>query len=190
MDPAAFAAMIERCAPKAAYIQPLTAIVKQTSAFEPLLITIAQPKPIPIQASDRSEAIGLATESMANGQATRTGLAQLDAKDMREAGLTVTTTFDPCKHIAGLSRLFEARLRAAETTKSNHDQAVASVIASFTAAATAASKPSMKPVISTSISAPPDAETGAIDTSAGPSAAPRWDVYRAGIGESALVYKR
>ena len=190
MDPTAFAAMIERCAPTAAYIQPLTAIVKQTSAFEPLLITIAQPKPVPIQASDRSEAIELATEALSSRQATRTGLAQLDAKDMREAGLTVTTTFDACKHIAGLSKLFEARLRAAERTKSNHDQAIASVIASFTGTPIAASTLPTKPAASATMSPPPVADMGTVDTSAGPSAAPRWDVYRAGIGESALVYKR
>lgn len=189
MDPTAFAAMIERCVPTAAFIRPLTTIVERASAFEPLLITIAQPKPVPIQASDRSEAIELATEAISSGQATRTGLGQLDARDMREAGLTVTTTFDPCKHIAGLSRLFEARLRAAETTKSNHDQAIASVIASFTATAVAASKLPTKPAASTMMSPAPAAAPGTMDTSAGPSAAPRWDVYRAGIGESALVYK-
>ena len=189
MDPTAFAAMIERCVPTAAFVRPLTTIVERASAFEPLLITIAQPKPIPIQASDRSEAIELATEALSSGQATRTGLAQLDARDMREAGLTVTTTFDACKHIAGLSRLFEARLRAAETTKTNLNQAIASVVASFTAAATA-SKPPTKPAASATITAPPGADAGTMDTSAAPSTAPRWDVYRAGIGESALVYKR
>ncbi|MGL9623042.1 type IV secretion protein [Bradyrhizobium sp. U531] len=189
MDPTAFAAMIERCTPTAGYIQPLTAIVKKASAFEPLLITIAQPKPLPIQASDRGEAIELATEAMSSGRATRTGLAQLDVKDMREAGLTVTTTFDACKHIAGLSRLFEARLRAAEATNSNHDQAVASVIASFSAEATTTKLPT-KPAASATITPLPGADIGTMGTSAEPSAAPRWDVYRAGIGESALVYKR
>ena len=190
MDPTAFAAMIERCAPTAAYIQPLTAIVRQTSAFEPLLITVAQPRPVPIQASDRSEAIELASVALSSGQATRTGLAQLDAKDMREAGLTVTTTFDACKHIAGLSRLFEARLRTAEAKQPNHDQAIASVIASFTAAAIATPKLPTKPATSASVSPPSNAAKGTLQTSAGPDDVPRWDVYRTGIGESALVYKR
>ncbi|MCP3468131.1 type IV secretion protein [Bradyrhizobium sp. CCGUVB23] len=168
----------------------MTTIVERASAFEPLLITIVHPRPVPIQASDRNEAIELATEAMSSGQATRTGLAQLDARDMQKAGLTVATTFDACKHIAGLSRLFEARLRAAETSKSNHDQAVASVIASFTAAATATSQPSMKAATSTSISASPDADTGTRDIPAQPSTAPQWDVYRAGLGASTLVYTR
>jgi type IV secretion system protein VirB1 len=190
MDPTVFAAMIERCVPTAAYIQPLTAIVKQTSAFEPLLITIEQPKPIPIQASDRREAIELATEAISTGQTTRTGLAQLDAKDMRDAGLTVTTTFDACEHIAGLSRLFAARLRTAETKQPNHDQAVASVIASFAATATATSAFPKKATMSTGIDAFPGRDTRSPDMPAQPGAAPRWDVYRSGLGESALIYKR
>lgn len=181
--------MIERCVPTAAYIQPLTAIAKQASAFEPLLVTIVQPTPVPIQASDRGQAIELATVAMASGQAIRTGLAQLDAKDMREAGLTLSTTFDECKHIAGLSRLFEARLRTAEAKQPNHEQAIASLIASFTAAAIATPKLPTKPATSASVNPPPDPK-GTMQTSAGPNDVPRWDVYRGGIGDSALVYKR
>ncbi|WP_245284118.1 type IV secretion protein [Bradyrhizobium sp. Cp5.3] len=169
----------------------MTTIVDRASAFEPLLITIAQPKPVPIQASDRSEAIELATGAMSSGQGIRTGLAQLDAKNMREAGLTITTTFDACKHIAGLSRLFETRLRAAEASKSTRDEAIASVIASFSVtAATATSKPSMRPTMSTSASASRGGDTTTMDTSTEPSTVPRWDVYRSGIGESAVIYKR
>ncbi|MFK4532066.1 hypothetical protein ABIA00_000249 [Bradyrhizobium ottawaense] len=105
MDPVAFAALVERCAPTA-MARPLTAIVRQASSFEPLLITIEGSKPIPIQATDRDEAIQLATEAIATGQKVRTGLAQLDAEETRKAGLTTATTFDACQHVAGLARLF------------------------------------------------------------------------------------
>jgi hypothetical protein len=135
MDPAAFAALVERCAPTTAMVRPLTAIVRQASSFEPLLITIEGRKPIPIQATDRNEAIQLVTEATATGQPVRTGLAQLDAEDMKEAGLTATTTFDACKHIAGLGRLFEARLQAANVNASGRDQGIGSVVASFVAKA-------------------------------------------------------
>jgi type IV secretion system protein VirB1 len=182
--------MIERCAPTTAYIQPLTTIVERASAYEPLLITIAQPRPVPIQASDRSEAIELATEAFSSGQATRIGLAQLDGKDMQEAGLSISTTFDACKHIAGLSRLFDARLRAAEMKQPDHDRAVASVIANFATAAIATPRSRTEPRTSVSASPSPDPSKATMQTSAGPNDAPRWDVYRAGIGESALVYKR
>jgi type IV secretion system protein VirB1 len=64
MDPAAFAALVEQCAPTPDLVRPLTAIVRQASSFEPLLITIQGRKPIPIQASDRDEAIQLATEAI------------------------------------------------------------------------------------------------------------------------------
>ena len=149
MDPAAFAALVERCAPTTAMVRPLTAIVRQASSFEPLLITIEGRKPIPIQATDRNEAIQLATEAIATGQPVRTGLAQLDAEDMKQAGLTATTTFDACKHIAGLGRLFEARLQAANVNASGRDQAIASVVASFAAkAAGTTPEPVLRPMAS------------------------------------------
>lgn len=56
MDPAAFAALVERCAPTA-MLEPLAAIVRQASSFEPLLVTLQARKPVPIQATDRNEAI-------------------------------------------------------------------------------------------------------------------------------------
>src|SRR4029077_21129490 len=118
MDPAAFAALVERCAPTTAMVRPLTAIVRQAGSFEPLLITIGGRKPIPIQATDRDEAIQLATEGIATGRQIRTGLAQLDAEETKQAGLTAATTFDACKHIAGLGRLFEVRLQSANMKSS------------------------------------------------------------------------
>ena len=82
---------------------------------------------IPIQATDRDEAIQLATEAIATGQQVRTGLAQLDAEETKQAGLTATTTFDACKHIAGLGRLFDARLQSASLKRSDRDQAIAAL---------------------------------------------------------------
>ena len=135
MDPAAFAALVEQCAPTPDLVRPLTAIVRQASSFEPLLITIEGRKPIPIQATNRDEAIQLATEAIATGQQVRTGLAQLDAKETKQAGLTAATTFDACKHIAGLGRLFDARLQSASMKSSDRDQAIARVVVSFAAKA-------------------------------------------------------
>ena len=82
MDPAAFAALVERCSPTT-MVRPLMAIVRQASSFEPLLITIEGRKPIPIQATDREEAIQLATEAIAARQQVRAGLAQLDPRKQR-----------------------------------------------------------------------------------------------------------
>jgi type IV secretion system protein VirB1 len=192
MDPAAFIALVERCAPTTAMVRPLTAIVRQASSFEPLLITIEGRKPISIQATDRDEAIQLVTEAIATGQPARTGLAQLDAEDTKQAGLTAATTFDACKHIAGLSRLFEARLQAADVKKSGRDQAIASVIASF---ATKAPSPPLEPRAQKPVaSAGADIFTGDIPTTnaQAPSVRehPNWDVYRSGLGTSAFVYER
>ncbi|MCK1743086.1 type IV secretion protein [Bradyrhizobium sp. 139] len=189
MDPAAFAALVERCAPTA-MVRPLTAIVRQASSFEPLLITIQGRKPIPIQATDRDEAIQLTTEAIATGQQVRTGLGQLDAEETRKAGLTASTTFDACQHIAGLGRLFDARLQAASIKRADRDQAIAEVVASFAPKASGqVSEPRIEPIASTGR----DRLTG--DTTVNPPAASAserrpWDVYRSGIGTSAFVYER
>jgi type IV secretion system protein VirB1 len=189
MDPAAFAALVERCAPTA-MARPLTAIVRQASSFEPLLITIQGRKPIPIQATDREEAIQLATEAIASGQQVRTGLAQLDTEETKKAGLTASTTFDACQHIAGLGRLFDERLQAASMKSAERDQAIAEVVASF---APKASGQVSEPRAQLRATTGRDRPTG--DTTINPPAASAserrpWDVYRSGLGTSAFVYER
>lgn len=191
MDPAAFAALVEQCAPTPDLVRPLTAIVRQASSFEPLLITIRGRKPIPIQATDPEEAIQLTTEALAAGQQVRTGLAQLDAEEIKQAGLTPATTFDACQHIAGLGRLFKVRLQSANTELSDRDHAIARVVVSF-AAKDASQTP--EPRIQTRASA--DNERSTVDVSSVNTSAPSisghpsWDVYRSGLGASALVYER
>ncbi|MCK1275943.1 type IV secretion protein [Bradyrhizobium sp. 61] len=191
MDPTAFVALVEQCAPTPDLVRPLTTIVRQASSFEPLLITVQARKPVPIQASDRDEAIQLAAEAIATGQPVRTGLAQLDAEDMKEAGLTTTTTFNACKHIAGLGRLFETRLQAANANASGHEQAIANVFASFAIKAPATPPEARtRPTVTRSA----DISTGDIPTINTPATPtrqrPNWDVYRSGLGTSAFVYER
>ncbi len=125
------------------------------------------------------------------GQQVRTGLAQLDTAAIKEAGLTVTTTFDACKHIAGLGRLFEARLQAANVSASGRDQAIANVVASFGAGAPgttleARTQPTESSGVDISIGDTPKINTPT------PSVRerPNWDVYRSGVGTSAFVYER
>lgn len=190
MDPAAFAALVEQCAPMPDLLRPLTAIVRQASSFEPLLITSEGRKPIPIQATDRDEAIQLATEAIAAGQQVRTGLAQLDAEETKKAGLTATTTFDACQHIAGLGRLFDARLQAAGIKSANRDEAIAHVVASFSAKAPSqAPEPRTQPMPSADGDRP-TGDTTINRPAASTSERPRWDVYRSGLGTSAFVYER
>src|ERR1700694_4695802 len=110
MDPVAFATLVERCA-SPAMAAPLTAIVQQASSFEPFLIPLGERKPIRLQATDRNEAIQLATEAAATGKSVRIGLGQLDREEMKLAGLTIATTFAACPHVAGLSRLFHLPLQ-------------------------------------------------------------------------------
>ena len=171
-------------------MRPLAAIVRQASSFEPLLITIQGRKPIPIQATDPDEAIQLATEAIATGQQVRTGLAQLDAEETKQAGLTPATTFDACKHIAGLGRLFEVRLQATSMKSTDLGQAVARVVVSFAARAPS---PTPEPRTQPMASRGADSSTGdmpTINTAPSVREHPRWDVYRSGLGTSAFVYER
>lgn len=188
MDPAAFAALVERCAPTEAMVKPLTEIVRQASSFEPLLITISGRKPIPIQPTDSNEAIQLLAEALATGQPVRSGLAQLDGADTKKAGLTPTTTFDVCKHIAGLGRLFEERLRAAKPIAAGRDQAIAYVTASFATPATAARREPSP--IAVDSAASPASKNPAPDPSIPLKERSDWDVYRTSRGTSAFVYDR
>lgn len=191
MDPAAFAALVEQCAPTPDLVRPLTAVVRQASSFEPLLITIQGRKSIPIQASDRDEAIQLATEAIATGQQVRTGLAQLDAAETKQAGLTPATTFDACQHIAGLGRLFYARLQAASIKSPDRDQAIVRVVASFVARAPGHTpEPGIQSTVFAKTERSPDEASPTNQPEPSLREHPRWDVYRSGRGTSAFVYER
>ena len=130
MDPAAFATLVERCA-SPAMAAPLTTIVQQASSFEPFLISLGERKPIRLQATDRNEAIQLATEAAATGKPVRIGLGQLDREEMKLAGLTIATTFDACQHVAGLSRLFQVRFQTAIADGGNSHKATRDAVKSF-----------------------------------------------------------
>ena len=186
MDPAAFVTLLERCAPGAAITQ-LTAIVRQTSAFEPLLITIDGRKPIPVQATSVEEGVQLASEATVAGQNVRIGLAQLGPEERKQAGLTISASFDACKHVAGLRALYQARLEAARTKVSDPEMAAASVVASLVekeslAAPEIAARPQAVPPVGGSA-----AERSSANMSPNEQR-PTLDVYRSGRGASLFVY--
>lgn len=189
MDAIAFAALVERCAPRAA-VEPLVAIVRQASSFEPFLITIDGHKPIHLQATSRDEAIQLATEATATGRPVRIGLAQLRPEDMKPAGLTISATFDACTHVAAVHRLFSARLQAARADGRDLKTATMTAIASFTAA------PAPPPFDTPARNAPPPAPAddiagdGSTANDAPAKERASWDVYRSKRGTSVFVYER
>lgn len=189
MDPAAFAALLERCAPGAA-IKPLTAIVRQTSAFEPLLITIDGRKPISVQATSLEEGVQLASEATVAGQNVRIGLAQLGPEERKQAGLTISASFDACKHVAGLHALYQARLQAARTRVSDPEKAAASVVANLVekesrAAPEIAVRPQAGPHVGGSASERSSANISPVE-----QRPTTLDVYRSGRGASLFVYER
>jgi type IV secretion system protein VirB1 len=188
MDPAAFATLVERCA-SPAMAAPLTAIVQQASSLEPFLITVGERKPIRLQATDRNEAIQLATEAAATGKPLRIGLGQLDREEMKLAGLTIATTFDACQHVAGLSRLFQVRFQTAIADGGDSDKAALDAVKS----STVRGKPIMPVPGSRNVTSQPPADEPATNFSSSADPAwerPSWDVYRAGLGTSAFVYGR
>ncbi len=188
MDPAAFATLVERCA-SPAMAEPLTAIVQQASSFEPFLITLGERKPIRLQATDRNEAIQLATEAAATGKPVRIGLGQLDREEMKLAGLTIATTFDACQHVAGLSRLFQVRFQTAIADGGDSHNATRDAVKSFAVRGTL----TLPELGSRDVPPQPPADEPAANVSSSADLArerPGWDVYRAGLGTSAFVYGR
>jgi type IV secretion system protein VirB1 len=188
MDPAAFAALLERCAPGAA-LKPLTAIVRQASSFEPLLITIEGRKPISIQATSLEEGVQLASEATVAGQQVRIGLAQLGSEERKQSGLTISASFDACKHVAALNALYQARLDTARAKLSDPEKATASVIANFVekeshGASETAARPQTGLPIGESVAERSAANMSPVEPR------PTLDVYRSGRGASLFVYER
>jgi type IV secretion system protein VirB1 len=105
LDAIEFAELLNRCAPGAP-AGALTQIVRQASSFEPLLITIEGKKAIPIQVMSLDEGVQLASEATVSGQNIRIGLAQLNAEERKAAGLSISASFDPCRHVAAMHALY------------------------------------------------------------------------------------
>lgn len=185
MDAFAFADLLNRCAPGAP-MEPLTAIVRQASGFEPLLISIEGKKSIPIQAMSLEEGVQLASEATVSGQNIRIGLAQLDSEERRAAGLSISASFDPCKHVAALSELIQTHRLVPQARTSDR----------MTAATHGPVRPAVGEPRAARHSDPqtPDPTTTVVEKSAvDPPLAevrPNLDVYRSTRGASLFVYQR
>lgn len=104
MDPSAFMALAERCAP-GSDARPLIEIVRMASGFEPLSLTIDGRKPIKILATSRQEAIELATQAKIAKQGARLGLAGLTFGDLDKAGIGVAEAFEPCPALRAAAQI-------------------------------------------------------------------------------------
>ena len=187
MEAAEITSLIARCT-ESALARPVAAIMRQASEFEPLLVTIAGKRPIRVLANSKPEAIALTSEAAAAGQPVRIGLAQLDAADLKAAGLTVAAAFDPCAHIAGVGQIFEER--RAQLVSGGIDDAAASerAIASFNSVRTAKTPLAAgKPDMAADPAKEPDAPQRDIASAKDP---PSWSVYGAQRGSSLLIYSR
>lgn len=166
VDLTAFIALAERCAagtdPKS-----LSAIVRQASGYEPLALQFdgAPGGTVKLQASDRSEAIQLASELVVAGHRVRVGLAGLDTRDIERLGLSLADAFEPCSHVKAAARLLAedpGKLKPPATTSG------------------AKVRPVAKPPVAPGPMPPPSA--------AELRPAQAWDVYGGGRPRSVLVY--
>lgn len=179
--------LIERCT-EPALTRPVAAIMRQASVVEPLLVTITGKRPIRVLADSKPEAIALASEATVAGNTVRVGMAQLDVADLKTAGLTLTAAFDPCAHIAGVSRVFQAR-RAQLLVRGVRDAVAGDkAVASFASARMDETPPAeVKPAVSAEPAKEPATPQEEIASAKDP---PSWSVYGARRGSSLLIYSR
>lgn len=106
MDPTAFLALAERCAP-GHDPKPLAAVVRRASGYQPLSLQFdgGPGGPMKLLPSVRPEAIELATELVLAGHRVRIGLAGLDTRDLDRLGVSIGDGFDPCENVRTASRL-------------------------------------------------------------------------------------
>lgn len=188
MDAVAITALIDQCAP-ADLAKPVAAIIRQASAFEPLLVTVPGKRPIRIQADSKTEAIALASEASVAGQTARVGLAQLGTDDIRSAGLTLATAFEPCMHIAGVSRLLQVRIERHVAKGAPDAKAVAQAVASFAVGRLPQPKTNTAGIRPDSDDVPANhSDNEATVLSA--KDPPAWNVYAVRRGSSLLIYSR
>src|SRR6478736_2245901 len=106
MDPTAFLALAERCAPTT---DPrlLAALVRRASGYEPLAIHFDNGPggPMKLLGSSKAEAIQLASELVIAGHRVRVGLAGIDTRDLDKLGVSLADAFEPCNHIKAAARL-------------------------------------------------------------------------------------
>lgn len=167
VDSTTFLALAERCAP-GSDPKPLAAIVRQASGYEPLSLRFdgGPGGSTKLLASDRSEAIQLASELVIAGHRVRVGLAGIDTRDLDRLGVTIADAFEPCGHLKAAARLMtEDPGRLKPSTSSVRAEA--------------------RPGVRTP---QPPGPAPPSPSSAQPQSARAWDVYGQGRLSSALVY--
>jgi type IV secretion system protein VirB1 len=166
MDPTAFIALAERCAPSA---EPrlLAGLVQRASGYEPLAFQFDNgPRgPMKLLGSSKAEAIQLASELVIAGHRVRVGLAGIDARDLDKLGVSIADAFDPCRNLNAAVRLItESRAQLKPSS----------------APARVAARDNAKPA-SIAVPAPRPGSSPTLPARA-------WDVYGQGRLSSTLVY--
>lgn len=96
--------LASQCAPSVAP-QTLAAVALAESGFDPLAIGVNGPKPLRLRPASAPDAIRLADTLQAEGANLDLGLAQINSANLGRLGLTLATSFDPCRSLAAAATL-------------------------------------------------------------------------------------
>lgn len=110
-----FVSLAQQCAPTVAP-QTLAAIVKSESSFRPLTIGVNGGRRLVRQPATVQEAVATARWLIAKGYNIDLGISQVNSANLRRAGLTVETAFDPCKNLAAGAGILQANYIDARRT--------------------------------------------------------------------------
>lgn len=100
-------ALAQSCAPAVAP-GTLLSVSKVESGFETLAIGVNGPKARRVKPADLASAVRVATDLIAQGENIDLGLGQINSKNLKWLGLSITDTFDPCKNLAASATVLKA----------------------------------------------------------------------------------
>jgi type IV secretion system protein VirB1 len=112
MTPLELQSLARACAP---FVAPATlkAVASAESGLDPLAIGVNGPRPVQLRPRTPLAAIRLAEALSARGFNLDLGLAQINSVNLARLGLTVASSFDPCRNLAAAAVLIRSDYRRA-----------------------------------------------------------------------------
>jgi type IV secretion system protein VirB1 len=120
INPAAFNALAQRCAPTTP-ATTLLAVSEVESALEPWTIRVNGSRPAILHPSSEAHAVRIATALIQASQNLDLGLTQINSRNLRRLGLSVEDAFDPCHNVAGGARILDEGYKRALIASSASD---------------------------------------------------------------------
>lgn len=98
----AFMDLAAKCAPQI-HVETLAAVVSVQSAFNPLMVRIADREPA--ATGSAGEAVAVAVEAIDGGQRVAMGLGGLNEAALRSQGLGLVDAFDECASLGAVAKI-------------------------------------------------------------------------------------